>query len=70
LKRISSATSSAVYSSSEADLVEVDGELGGVERAVLAQVLAQLDDVVPGLERGHVAVTVLLVLAVLLRTPG
>jgi hypothetical protein len=36
-----------------ADLVEVDGELGGVEGAVLAQVLAQLDDVVLGFQLGH-----------------
>ena len=33
-----------------ADVVQVDGELGGVERFALAQVLARRDDFVPGLE--------------------
>ena len=36
-----------------ANLVEVDGELGGVERPALAQVLTRVDDSVPGLELRH-----------------
>ena len=35
-----------------ADVVEVDGELGGVERAPFAEILAGGDDLVPGLHGG------------------
>ena len=36
-----------------ADVVEVDGELRGVHRAVLAEVFPGRDDLIPGLELGH-----------------
>ncbi|MDV7391427.1 hypothetical protein RZS08_08750, partial [Arthrospira platensis SPKY1] len=35
------------------DMIEVDGEFGGIQRAVVAQVFTRNDDLIPGLEVTH-----------------
>src|SRR5437879_439919 len=36
-----------------ADVIQVDGKLGGIQGPVLAQILAGADDAVPGFQLGH-----------------